>query len=401
MSDEGSKLTVPVLLGWNLSHLRDVVAVLRKIGPEIETEMDSAAGEIAKSDEYFIGEGGTKARGQGITDKKDGHTTVDLYQKLADKISPIVETFELEIANLKAAVVATAKSEWDLFYTDQGEVKSRKSNWETAKAHWWDPISAVARKELEILVIGTKFREALAKIRVTDASTNDIAGVLEDLSNTVKLALANVPTDKTLADILLNNQVDDQKMVVWPSGTILEAILIFDPSFKPTPMTVTEAAALAELFNIQGPTALKDFYDIKNQAADTAKELFPDSVNDGQGDAFRHTYWNALMSDRFGEGFAKTYATGHEGAPGQPSHREAMDLFNNNLGRTIAEENPGASADQLKDKVKEAIGQGRAIVIGTTEGSPDPHIGWSGGPNGIPEKDTGLAPGAFVPLPGR
>ncbi|GAB0107846.1 hypothetical protein JMUB6875_68460 [Nocardia sp. JMUB6875] len=400
MSDEGSKLTVPVLLGWNLSHLRSVAKILETIGGEIETEMDSAANEIARSDEYFIGEGGTKAREQGDADKKDGHKTADLYKKLADKISPVVETFEIEIAKLKVAVVATEKSKWDLFYTDQGEVKSRKSNWETAKSHWWDPISAVAAKELEILAIGTKFREALAAIRVADASTNEVAGVLEDLSDTVKLAMANIPTDQTLADILLNNQVDDQEMVVWPSGTVLEAILIFDPSFKATPMTKTEAATLATLFAKEGYGGLKDFYNIKNQAADTAVELFPDSVNDGQGDAFRHTYWNALMSQRFGEDFAKTYATAHEGAPGQPSHREAMDLFNNNLGRQIADQNQGASTDELKDKVKDAINQGRAIVIGGAKGA-DPQIGWSGGPNGIPEQDTGLLPGTYVPLPGH
>lgn len=401
MSDTDSKLTVPVLLGWNLSHLWSLVKVLEKVGPEIEAEMNSAATEFAKSDEYFIGEGGTKARERAAASKTDGHATVDIYGKLAKKIEPIVQTFQIEIAKLKVAVAACKASDWDLFYTDQGEVKSYKSTWETSKDHWWDPISALARKQADILVIGDMFREPLAKIRTTDAATNDIAGVLEDLTNTVKLALANIPKDPKLAQILLDNQVGTDESVVWPSGKILDAILVFNPSFQPQSMTKGEAAALLNLVNTQGVWSLKQFYDIKSQATDTAKQLFPDSVNDGQGDAFRHTYWNALMSDKFGEDFAKSYATAHERGGGQPSHREAMDLFNNNLGRQIAAENPNASPAELANKVGAAVSQGRAIVIGTTGDGTDPQIGWSGGPNGIPESKTGLLPGVYVPLPSK
>ncbi|WP_067534762.1 DUF6973 domain-containing protein [Nocardia crassostreae] len=310
--DEGSKLTVPVVLGWNLSHLRDVVTTLQKVRPEIEAEMTAAAGEFAKSDEYFIGEGGNKARERAAAEKTDGLGTVDVYETLAGRITPIVNTFQIEIAKIKAAVVATEASEWDLFYTDHGDVMSRKSNWETAKANWWYPISAVAKKELEIMAIAKIFREALAEIRVTDAGIAQIAGVLEDLTKTVKLGLANIPTDEKLASILLDNQVGTAETVVWPSGMILETILVWNPDFKPEQMTVPEAAVLTALFNTQGPFALQDFYNIKNQAVSTAEELYPNSINDGQGDAFRHTYWNALMTDRFGEDFANAYATSHE-----------------------------------------------------------------------------------------
>ncbi|WP_280355318.1 DUF6973 domain-containing protein [Nocardia otitidiscaviarum] len=400
MSEE-SKLTVPVLLGWNLSHLRDVVTTLQRVGPEIEQEMTGAADEFAKSDDYFVGDGGTKARERSANEKTDGLATVDIYEKLAGKITPIVDTFETELDRLKEAVAETEDSKWELFYSDHGEVKSHQSNYETAKSNWWAPLTAIAEKELEILTIGNKFREALTKIRSTDAATYEIAGVVEDLTDRVKYGLANIPTDPKLASILLENQVGTEEMEVWPSGLILDAIVAVNPGFKPTAMTKSEILLLENLFKTEGPFALRDFYDIKTQAVNAAEELYPESTADGQGDAFRHTYWNALMTERFGEDFASNYATAHEFSGGQPSHREAMDLHNNNLGREIATNNPNASPDELKSKVEEAVNQGHAIVIGTQGPGGDPQIGWSGGPNGIPEEKTRLDPGTYVPLPAR
>ncbi|WP_067534759.1 hypothetical protein [Nocardia crassostreae] len=75
-----------------------------------------------------------------------------------------------------------------------------------------------------------------------------------------------------------------------------------------------------------------------------------------------------------------------------------MDLYNNNLGREIATR-PGVTAENLKSEVQAAVNQGQAIVIGTKGDGGDPQIGWSGGQNGIPEVDTGLPPGTYVPLP--
>ncbi|MBF6179581.1 DUF6973 domain-containing protein [Nocardia otitidiscaviarum] len=399
MSEE-SKLTVPVLLGWNLNHLRDVVTTLQRVGPELEKEMTGAADEFAKSDDYFVGDGGTKARERSANEKTDGLATVDIYEKLAGKITPIVDTFETELDRLKEAVAETEDSKWELFYSDHGEVKSHQSNYETAKSNWWAPLTAIAEKELEILTIGNKFREALTKIRSTDAATYEIAGVVEDLTDRVKYGLANIPTDPKLASILLENQVGTEEMEVWPSGALLDAILVFNPNFVPVAMTKSEISALEDIAT-KAPWKLQEFYDIKTQATNTAQEVFPDSVNDGQGDAFRHAYWNALMTTHFSEEFAARYATAHEYSGGQPSHREAMDLHNNDLGRRIAVENPGATPEELKVKVVEAINQGRAVVIGSSTDGGAPQIGWSGGPNGIPEQDTGLKPGTYVPLPGR
>ncbi|MEU1209164.1 hypothetical protein [Nocardia sp. NPDC005825] len=405
MTDK-TALTVPMVLGWNLKHLRDVVDTLTKVGPGIEAEAVSAAGLIAKSDGYFVGAGGEAARARGATDKTDTLATVDVYAALANRITPICNTFQVEIAKIQVAVAKTAASKWDLFYKDDGEVLSRKSNWETAKSNWWHPEGAIAAKELERRILTQMFREALDNIMVEDAKIAAISGVLENLTESVKLGMANIPTDPELARILLENQVNPDEMVVWPSGTVLDIIRSVNPDFVPQAMTKSEREALSNLLATHGAKALIDFYDIKSEANDAAKQSkFGESLgqgqtlNDGQGDAFRHTYWNALLTSRFGEDFAKEYTTAHERVGGQQGPREAMDLYNNSIGRQIGADNPHASPEELRAKVSQAIDDGKLIIIGRSNPDASPQITWS---NQIPDpKMQGLPTDAYVPLPGK
>jgi hypothetical protein len=86
-------------------------------------------------------------------------------------------------------------------------------------------------------------------------------------------------------------------------------------------------------------------------------------VNDGHNDAFRHAFYNAMLTKEFGVEFAAAFATAHEALPGNEADREAMDLYNNELGRKIAEANPDASPKELADLVYAAIVRGDALVI--------------------------------------
>ncbi|WP_040812493.1 DUF6973 domain-containing protein [Nocardia concava] len=58
----------------------------------------------------------------------------------------------------------------------------------------------------------------------------------------------------------------------------------------------------------------------------------PDSKDEGHGDAARHAYWNARMTQEFGADWAKQYATAHESGGGNGPQREAMDLLNAKSG---------------------------------------------------------------------
>ncbi|WP_375404389.1 DUF6973 domain-containing protein [uncultured Sphingomonas sp.] len=125
----------------------------------------------------------------------------------------------------------------------------------------------------------------------------------------------------------------------------------------------------------------------------TAIEQWP--RNDGHNDAFRHAFWNARLTAEFGENWTKQFATAHEGSNIGNSTREAMDLYNNEVGRRVATENPRATPEQLADLVKQALDAGELVVIGRNG-----HLNWSdavaNGRHGV-SKQLGVADAIRVP----
>lgn len=165
----------------------------------------------------------------------------------------------------------------------------------------------------------------------------------------------NDPTQRELEGILHRYQVADGEVVSWeppwPESMLTD----------PHQITTTEARMLDDI----GTFGRADFKQIRDAAFGRADERFPaEGVEDGHNDAFRHAYWNALMTQRFGPEWAEDFATAHEQLPGNPGSREAMDLHNNELGRRIATDNPDASPEQLADLVEAAVRDGDAVVIG-------------------------------------
>ncbi|WP_405177618.1 hypothetical protein OG225_25465 [Nocardia sp. NBC_01377] len=72
-----------------------------------------------------------------------------------------------------------------------------------------------------------------------------------------------------------------------------------------------------------------------------------------------------------------------------------MDLYNNQLGRSIGAQNPDASPEELQQKVLEAINSNKAIVI---QNSPDGgQIAFS---NSVVPGKNAILPGGGVPMPG-
>lgn len=107
-----------------------------------------------------------------------------------------------------------------------------------------------------------------------------------------------------------------------------------------------------------------DFYQIKLEADAEAEKRFPEGGNIGNHrDAFRHTYWNALMTERFGEAWTREYATAHERKEVNKAADEAMDLYNNEVGRTLAAANPDSSSERLAEMAAETVRNGATVVI--------------------------------------
>jgi hypothetical protein len=125
----------------------------------------------------------------------------------------------------------------------------------------------------------------------------------------------------------------------------------------------TITAKEATLLDGLGVVGFMDMRGATNFAQETARSRVGVGMEDGHGDAVRHATWNAVMTQEMGFEFAQTFANAHEGLPGNPADKEAMDLYNNEVGRQIALENPGATHEELADLVMEALNEGRLIVI--------------------------------------
>lgn len=217
-------------------------------------------------------------------------------------------------------------------------------------------------------------------------------------------------------DRILNDyQVKGDEMVAWTPN--MGGVSIDMPFVQPKWITRTEAELLEDLASTRGLVGLKGFRDIMSndqrdpgKAYGTADRYYPRvgehgqpiaGGEDGHNDAFRHAYFNALLTKNFGLDFAAAFATAHESTHGNFADREAMDLYNNDVGRRIAMENPEASDDELAGLVHAAVKNGEMVVIdGTGElaFSDEVPVGQTGSANDKP-RDANRAPPAVEPIP--
>ncbi len=178
-----------------------------------------------------------------------------------------------------------------------------------------------------------------------------------------------------LSTVRTNYQVADDQMIDYRPRAFGAIDIPFTDSVR---MTKTEGALIDNLTFDRGLSGLRDFSGIKDRAFSEGVERFPNSPvpghvpaananawqgNDGHRDAFRHAYWNALMTQQYGERWTNAFATAHEGVPGNAANREAMDLYNNEVGRSIGAANRNASPEQLANLVEQSLNQGKLVVI--------------------------------------
>lgn len=94
-------------------------------------------------------------------------------------------------------------------------------------------------------------------------------------------------------------------------------------------------------------------------ASSTASSLYKaETLYLGNGDAFRHAYWNALNVKSVGANIAKAFANAHESETPEGNDK-TMDLRNNTVGRNIGRIYSNSSNATIKNKVIEAVNQGR------------------------------------------
>ena len=178
-----------------------------------------------------------------------------------------------------------------------------------------------------------------------------------------------------LTNVRTQYQVPDDQIINYHPRAFGAIDIPFTSAVK---VTKTEGALLDELTFSRGLAGLQDFSGIKDRAFSEGEKRFPNNPlpdnipadrarewqgNDGHRDAFRHAYWNALLVQQYGEQWTKAFATAHEGLPGNTANREAMDLYNNEIGRSIGAANKNATPEQLANLVEQSLNQGKLVVV--------------------------------------
>lgn len=122
--------------------------------------------------------------------------------------------------------------------------------------------------------------------------------------------------------------------------------------------TIVEVAKCAV---IVGPVDCNTAKNDADTASAEAANLYPaGTLHNGTGDAFRHCYWNALMTIHINPDQAKKVADQHEDSSSGPENEKIMDRKNNEVGREIGKNS--ADVNAAKEGCQTAVTDGRLQV---------------------------------------
>lgn len=122
---------------------------------------------------------------------------------------------------------------------------------------------------------------------------------------------------------------------------------------KPLYITIGNANSQETKLCLYNPIDCSKAKSNATTANNKTAEYYSVGLHNGNGDAFRHAYWNVLMVGSIGSEMAYKFANAHEyGDEDQPTIEQNMDLHNNRLGRSSA----GYSATQVKSSISRGLG---------------------------------------------
>ncbi|MEO8026361.1 MAG: hypothetical protein ABI823_07805 [Bryobacteraceae bacterium] len=143
-------------------------------------------------------------------------------------------------------------------------------------------------------------------------------------------------------------------------------------SYNETQRRAEGLSAAEHVFISNHPMAAKDFNDDAKKALAEAANRFPSaSLHNGQGDAFRHCYWNALMTRDQNADLARQFGNAHEMERPKAGDistlgsviESMMDLHNNGKGQEIGKANPKATDAVLASLCVAALNADQLLVI--------------------------------------
>ncbi len=156
------------------------------------------------------------------------------------------------------------------------------------------------------------YEEVLSTFPVIDQSSNEFAEkIIDNINNNLS------------GRIDQNNDLEDVIYGLLPLNADERNLALRNPA-KAAQSGIAAGIAIATTFALFGENGFKT-----------------------RSDAFRHSYWNWLMSDCCSVEWARAFATAHE-SPNPNNDDKRMDLNNNMIGRRVFASNPSASGFQAQ-----------------------------------------------------
>jgi hypothetical protein len=122
-------------------------------------------------------------------------------------------------------------------------------------------------------------------------------------------------------------------------------------------------------FLITHPHLIDDISELADIALAESRRRFPGAgQHNGNGDAFRHCYWSALLARDIGASNARDFTTAHEAYSDNPPGERAMDLHNNGIGIGLG---TGSSEtnEQLSNRCAAELTAGTLLTAPPTPGA--------------------------------
>lgn len=272
----------------------------------------------------------------------------------------------------------------------------------TQKAPAGDDTSRATASLAEAHACESAYRSVMRRVTAAAAACSRVLleragpeggnGPLGIQATALRTAAREDPNDRILREYQVT--ADPSGMIEWkPSGLNGFVAWVAGREVEPQPMTHHEG----EMLDACPPDQLYIFEKIKDKAWAEANARIAPSADGGgnndHNDAFRHSYWSALQTRSRGSSWAEEYTTAHERIASNEPEREAMDLYNNEVGRRIANENPFVTGDELAQKIQDAVEEGEMLVIG-----PEGKLYWS---DEVALESAGQDPAHTTPAPGH
>ncbi|MFC6093685.1 DUF6973 domain-containing protein [Saccharothrix lopnurensis] len=314
----------------------------------------------------------------GLQDELDGAKPVGWTGKASEAAADDLLVRRQELEELAARLSAAGKVVDDSEQSARDLIRSVEATEQFAAQNGYRIENGTVVKTsdvggfLDSAIIQVEVQGILARAAEIDMELNSVlkrilSNGIGDAGATTLAAAATAGEDRVVderrhRELLEKYQVKTDGTTIWPSG--LTGWLAERRGIKKERVTQAEAEMLDDLQMRKGLLGLKEFGDIRQDALHVAEGKFDGKGGtDGHADAFRHAYWNALMTQRYGEEWAREFATAHERNPSSHHIPVGMDLHNNEVGRSIAQANPDASPEQLANLVEQAVEDGKMVVI--------------------------------------